>query len=81
MVVKCGRLGNRPGAREVFEHGTVHVPRRRTLTREARCEDYTLAADLGSEPLSGSAADFAKLIAEETEKWGKVVKFASLKAD
>ena len=38
-------------------------------------------ADLGSEPLSGSAADFAKLIAEETEKWGKVVKFAGLKAD
>ena len=38
-------------------------------------------ADLGSEPLSGSAADFAKLIAEGTEKWGKVVKFAGLKAD
>src|SRR5262244_2342384 len=38
-------------------------------------------ADLGSEPLSSSAADFAKLIAEETEKWGKVVKFAGLKAD
>ena len=38
-------------------------------------------ADLGSEPLSGSAADFAKLIAEETEKWGKVVKFAGLKVD
>jgi tripartite-type tricarboxylate transporter receptor subunit TctC len=36
-------------------------------------------ADLGSEPLSGSAADFAKLIAEETEKWGKVVKFAGIK--
>jgi hypothetical protein len=28
-------------------------------------------ADLGSEPLSGSAADFAELIAEETEKWGE----------
>ena len=35
----------------------------------------------GGEPLSGSAADFAKLIAEETEKWGKVVKFAGLKVD
>ena len=41
----------------------------------------TRMADLGSEPLSSSAADFAKLIAEETEKWGKVVKFAGLKAD
>jgi tripartite-type tricarboxylate transporter receptor subunit TctC len=31
--------------------------------------------------LPGSAADFGKLIAEETEKWGKVVKFAGVKAD
>jgi tripartite-type tricarboxylate transporter receptor subunit TctC len=38
-------------------------------------------ADLGSEPLPGSVADFAKLIAEETEKWAKVVKFAGLKAE
>jgi tripartite-type tricarboxylate transporter receptor subunit TctC len=38
-------------------------------------------ADLGSEPLPGSAADFAKLVAEETEKWAKVVKFAGLKAE
>src|SRR5262245_42127321 len=38
-------------------------------------------ADLGSDPLPGSAADFAKLIAEETEKWAKVVKFAGLKAE
>jgi len=38
-------------------------------------------ADLGSEPLPGSAADFARLVAEETEKWAKVVKFAGLKAD
>ena len=38
-------------------------------------------ADLGSEPLSGSAADFAKLIADETEKWAKVIKFAGIKAD
>lgn len=26
-------------------------------------------------------ADFGKFIADETEKWGKVVKFAGLKAD
>jgi tripartite-type tricarboxylate transporter receptor subunit TctC len=38
-------------------------------------------ADLGSEPLPGSVADFAKLVAEETEKWAKVVKFAGLKAE
>ena len=38
-------------------------------------------ADLGSEIFTGSPADFGKLIAEETEKWAKVVKFAGLKAD
>jgi tripartite-type tricarboxylate transporter receptor subunit TctC len=38
-------------------------------------------ADLGSDPLPGSVADFARLIGEETEKWAKVVKFAGLKAD
>jgi tripartite-type tricarboxylate transporter receptor subunit TctC len=37
-------------------------------------------AELGSEPLSSSPADFAKLIAEETEKWGKVIRAANIKA-
>jgi hypothetical protein len=31
--------------------------------------------------LPGSPADFGKLIAEEIEKWGKVIKFAGVKAD
>ena len=38
-------------------------------------------ADLGGTPLLGSAADFGKLIAEETEKWGKVIKALNIKAD
>jgi tripartite-type tricarboxylate transporter receptor subunit TctC len=38
-------------------------------------------ADTGGEPLPGSAADFAKLMADETEKWGKVVKAANIKAE
>jgi tripartite-type tricarboxylate transporter receptor subunit TctC len=38
-------------------------------------------ADLGGTPLLGSPADFGKLIAEETEKWGKVVKFSGAKVD
>ena len=38
-------------------------------------------ADLGGTALAGSPADFGKLIAEETEKWGKVVKFSGAKAD
>jgi tripartite-type tricarboxylate transporter receptor subunit TctC len=36
-------------------------------------------AGLGATALPGSPADFGKLIAEETEKWGKVVKFAGIK--
>ena len=34
---------------------------------------------LGGTELVGSAADFGKLIAEETEKWAKVIKFAGIK--
>jgi tripartite-type tricarboxylate transporter receptor subunit TctC len=37
-------------------------------------------ADLGGTALPGSAADFGKLVAEETEKWAKVIKFAGIKA-
>ena len=37
--------------------------------------------DLGGEILRGSPADFGKLVADETEKWGKVVRFAGLKAE
>jgi len=38
-------------------------------------------ADLGGTPLVNSPADFAKLIAEETEKWGKVIRGANIKVE
>ena len=38
-------------------------------------------ADLGAEVLAGSPADFGKFIADETEKWGKVVRFAGIRAE
>ena len=38
-------------------------------------------ADLGGTALSGSPLDFGKFVADETEKWAKVVKFAGVKAD
>ena len=37
--------------------------------------------DAGGVPFSGSPADFAKLIADETEKWAKVIKFAGIKLE
>jgi tripartite-type tricarboxylate transporter receptor subunit TctC len=38
-------------------------------------------ADTGGTPLAGSPADFAKLLAAETEKWGRVVKASGTKAN
>ena len=38
-------------------------------------------ADVGGAPLVGSPGDFGKLIAEETEKWAKVIKFANIKPE
>jgi tripartite-type tricarboxylate transporter receptor subunit TctC len=38
-------------------------------------------ANLDGTALGGSPADFGKLIADETVKWGKVVKFANIKLD
>ncbi len=38
-------------------------------------------ADLGTTVFAGSSADFGKFIAEETEKWAKVVKVSGAKAD
>ena len=38
-------------------------------------------ADLGGTPLALSPAEFGKLIADETEKWGKVIKSASIKPE
>jgi tripartite-type tricarboxylate transporter receptor subunit TctC len=38
-------------------------------------------ADLGGTVLPGTPADFGKLIADETEKWGKVIRALNIKAD
>jgi tripartite-type tricarboxylate transporter receptor subunit TctC len=37
-------------------------------------------ADTGGSPLAGSPADFGRLMAQETEKWAKVVKFSAATA-
>jgi tripartite-type tricarboxylate transporter receptor subunit TctC len=38
-------------------------------------------AELGATPLAGSPSDYGNLIVDETEKWGKVVKFSDAKPD
>jgi tripartite-type tricarboxylate transporter receptor subunit TctC len=38
-------------------------------------------AAMVNDPLPGSPEDFGKLIAEETDKWAKVIKFAGIRAD
>ena len=38
-------------------------------------------AELGATVLAGSPADFGKLIAQETEKWAKVIRAAHIKPE
>jgi tripartite-type tricarboxylate transporter receptor subunit TctC len=38
-------------------------------------------ADLGAEPMSMTSAELGKLIAAETEKWGKVIRTANIKPE
>jgi tripartite-type tricarboxylate transporter receptor subunit TctC len=39
------------------------------------------AADLGATVFQGSPADFSRMVADETEKWAKVIRFAGIKAE
>jgi tripartite-type tricarboxylate transporter receptor subunit TctC len=41
----------------------------------------TRLVDLGGTLLAGSPADFGKLIADDTEKWGKVIRAANIKPE
>jgi tripartite-type tricarboxylate transporter receptor subunit TctC len=57
-----------------------------TLNKEinAALGDPTIKArllDLGGTLLPGSPADFRQFVAQETEKWAKVIKFANIKAE
>jgi tripartite-type tricarboxylate transporter receptor subunit TctC len=59
---------------------------KRTLSKEinAGVADPKLKSrfsELGAEVLLGSPADFAKLIADDTVKWAKVVRAANIRAD
>jgi tripartite-type tricarboxylate transporter receptor subunit TctC len=41
----------------------------------------TRLAELGGEPMPMTPTDFGKLVAQETEKWAKVIKFANIKIE
>jgi tripartite-type tricarboxylate transporter receptor subunit TctC len=41
----------------------------------------TRLATLGADPMVMGPAEFGKLIADETEKWAKVIKFAGIKPE
>jgi tripartite-type tricarboxylate transporter receptor subunit TctC len=41
----------------------------------------TQLADLGASLLPGAPADFGELVADETQKWGKVIRFAGIKPE
>lgn len=45
------------------------------MTRQAKFRE------LGGSTITGSSADFGKLIADETQKWAKVVKFSGTKPE
>jgi tripartite-type tricarboxylate transporter receptor subunit TctC len=38
-------------------------------------------ADLGGTVVPGSPADFGRLVADDTEKWAKVIRIANIKAE
>jgi tripartite-type tricarboxylate transporter receptor subunit TctC len=80
-----------PGYEATYWHG-VGVPKNTpddiidTLNKEinlALADPKIRArfADLGGTAMGGSPADFGKLIAEETERWGKVIRAANIKPE
>jgi hypothetical protein len=72
-----------PATRRAADSASV---RPRTINKEinAGLADPKLKgrlADLGGDVLALSPADFGELIADETEKWVKAVKFAGIKPE
>ena len=82
----CARLRGE-SAGSASAHLKTHPPKslsRLNMEINAALADpkiKTRFAELGATVIPGSPADFGKLIADETEKWGKVVRFAGVKPE
>jgi Tripartite tricarboxylate transporter family receptor len=80
----CGLSYSRAGGTASPRHKPVEVIDKLNKEINAGLADPKMKvrlAELGGTVLAGSPADFGKLIAEETEKWGKVIRAANIKAD
>ena len=86
---RAGARGRAVGLVEIFgadardEIRAVHAVVQQELGNAALADPNVKAryADLGTIVLGGSPADFGKLIAEDAEKWGKVIRAANFKAE
>ncbi|MGZ5876367.1 MAG: Bug family tripartite tricarboxylate transporter substrate binding protein [Bradyrhizobium sp.] len=92
MLPELGTVGDFVPGYEASQWYGIGVPRNTPveivdkLNKEinAAIADPTMKARfaaIGGEPLPGSAAEFGKLISEETEKWGRVVRAAGIKPE
>ena len=69
-----------PGPRNIPAE-IVEILHREINASLARPEIKAKYDDLGLRIHAGSPANFAKLIADDTEKWGKVIRAANIKAE
>ena len=92
MLPELGTVGDFVPGYEASQWYGIGVPRNTPveivdkLNKEinAAIADPTMKARfaaIGGEPLPGSAAEFGKLISEETEKWGRVVRASGIKPE
>ena len=82
--IRTGLRGRRLGGMAAPKNTPVEIVDKLNQEINAGLADPKMKAqlaDFGSTPLMGSPEDFGKLIADETEKWAKVIKFANIKAD
>jgi len=79
--MRISLVGARRARRESTRHRECDSDGEEADTRLVpMLREYRLA-DLGGTPLPGSPADFGKLVADDIEKWAKVIKFANIKPE